>query len=74
MSPSFCSSRASVDAMPDAKILPDPKYLIPWELWYYSMLRSCQIFRINNTTQQPTRYIPLRESLQGLCADHLGLL
>ena len=26
------------------KILHDPMYLIPWELWYYSILRSCRIF------------------------------
>ena len=23
------------------------KYPIPWELWYYSLLRSCRIFSIN---------------------------
>ena len=30
------------------KILHDPKYPIQWELWYYSILRSCKIFRINS--------------------------
>ena len=32
------------------KILHDPKYLIPWELWDYSRLRSCRIFSINSIT------------------------
>ena len=30
------------------KILHDPKYPIPWEYWYYSILRSCRIFSINS--------------------------
>ena len=30
------------------KILHDPKYLIHWELGYYSILRSCRIFSINS--------------------------
>ena len=30
------------------KILHDPRYLIPWEFWYYSILKSCRIFSINN--------------------------
>ena len=25
-----------------------PRYLIPWEVWYYSILRSCRIFSINS--------------------------
>ena len=29
------------------KILHDPEDLIPWELWYYSILGSCRIFSIN---------------------------
>ena len=32
------------------KILHDPKYLIHWELWYYGILRTCTIFRINSST------------------------
>ena len=35
------------------KCLQDPKYLIPWELWYYSILRSCRIFSINNILTAP---------------------
>ena len=31
------------------KILHDPKYLIHWELWYYSILRSCRILSINSS-------------------------
>ena len=31
------------------KMLHDPKYLIPWEFWYYSILRSCRIFSINSS-------------------------
>ena len=30
------------------KILHDPKNLIPWERWYYSILGSCRIFSINS--------------------------
>ena len=30
------------------KILHDPKYLIPWELWDYGRLRSCRIFSIDS--------------------------
>ena len=33
-------------------ILHDPKYPKPWELWYYTMLRSCRIFRINSPFRQ----------------------
>ena len=31
------------------QILHDPKYLILWELWHYSILRSGRIFSINST-------------------------
>ena len=30
------------------KILHDPQYLIPWELWYYSILGSCRLSYINS--------------------------
>ena len=30
------------------KILHDPKDLLPWELWYYSILGSCRIFSIHS--------------------------
>ena len=33
------------------KILHDPKYLITWESWYYSIVRSCRIFSINSRFQ-----------------------
>ena len=29
------------------RILHDPRYLIPWEFWCYSILESCRILRIN---------------------------
>ena len=32
------------------EILHDPKYLISWEYWDYSTLRSCRIFSINSTS------------------------
>ena len=35
--------------MVDTEILHDPKYLITWGLRYCGILRSCRIFRINNT-------------------------
>ena len=31
------------------KILHDLRYLKPWELWYYSILRSCRILSINSS-------------------------
>ena len=31
------------------KILHDPCYIIPWELWCLSIIRSCRIFSINST-------------------------
>ena len=34
------------------KILHDLKYLIPWELWYYSILMSSRIFYINSSKLQ----------------------
>ena len=37
----------------DTKNLHDPKYPIPWELWGYSILRSCRIFSINSRTCLP---------------------
>ena len=30
------------------KILHDPNFLIPWELWFYCVLRSCRIYSINS--------------------------
>ena len=32
------------------QILHEPKYLIPWELWYGSILRSCKFFSINSVS------------------------
>ena len=30
------------------KILHDPKYLIPWEVWYHNIQGSCRIYGINS--------------------------
>ena len=30
------------------KNLHDPTHLVPWELWCYSILRTCRIFSINS--------------------------
>ena len=38
------------------EILHDPKYLIPWEDWDYSILKSCRIFNINNSGQEHGNY------------------
>ena len=32
------------------KILHDPKYIILGEIWYDSIVASCSIFSLNNTT------------------------
>ena len=37
---------------PDPPSKHDPQYLTLWELWYYSILRSCRIFGINSTESQ----------------------
>ena len=39
------------------KILHDPKYLIHWELWYYSILMSCRIFNITQVSPQGLTYL-----------------
>ena len=44
------------------KILHDPQHLIPWEVWYYSILKSCRNFRINSTSQN----VQTREGHQAL--------
>ena len=31
----------------DFRVLQDAKYLAPWELWHYSIQKSCRIFGIN---------------------------
>ena len=45
----YCILKRGVCSTVDTKILHDPKYLIRWELWYYSILRSCRIFSIVST-------------------------
>ena len=38
----------------DTKILHDLKYLVPWELWYSSILGSCRILSINRMIPSPS--------------------
>ena len=35
------------------KILHYPRYHIPWELWYYSIPRSCRTISINSSDEMP---------------------
>ena len=53
------------------KILHDPEYLIPWELYYYSILRSCRIFSINSI-EIPNNAPPMRPADVHICFG-LGL-
>ena len=41
------------------KILDDPKRLIRWEVWYYSLLRSCSAFCINSMIIRILNIIPV---------------
>ena len=34
---------------------------IPWELWYYSILRSCRIFSINSTEPRLRESVPWQD-------------
>ena len=50
----------------------DPRYLIAWELWYHSELRSCRVSCTNNTVGEFTVYglsfrvLSLKFRVQGL--------
>ena len=64
------------------KILHDPKSPIPWEFWYYSILRSCRIFSINsrplswgpevNAVEQPTGLRNRAPVQRNVCQHILG--
>ena len=53
-------TRRTLDLRRILEILHDPKYLIPWEKWDYSILGSCKIFSINSkpATRPPCWCVP----------------
>ena len=51
------------------KILHDPKYHIPWELQYYSILRSCRIFSINSSVTPRLSEGNQRKDPSSRCGD-----